>query len=96
MEDGTYTGTLPTILAEVGLRCKVIVTSGETDHAILEAFGGKVLGHIWDPQEDLLKFDLKVNLSDKNKKGNKMVDSKKDRSLSSGNALWCWLWWRAC
>ena len=34
--------------------------------------------------------------SDKNKKGNKTVDSKKDRSLSSGNALWCWLWWRPC
>ena len=34
--------------------------------------------------------------STENKKGNKTVDSKKDRSLSSGNALWCWWWWRPC
>ena len=67
--DGLHTGTLPKILAQVGFKSKVIMTSGEADPAVLEQFGGKVLGHSWDPTSDQLKFKLTVNLSPKNKRG---------------------------
>ena len=67
--DGLYTGTLPKILAQVGFKSKVIMTSGEADPAVLEQFGGKVLGHSWYPTSDQLKFKLTVNLSPKNKCG---------------------------
>ncbi len=68
-EDGSYSGTFPTILALVGLHPKFIVCSGETDPEVLEHFGGTVLGHEWRPEPDTLVFKLKVNLSSKNRKG---------------------------
>ena len=68
-EDGTYSGTLPAILANVGLKTKVIVRSGEQDEEALENFDEKVLGHIWHPSQDLLVFRFPVNLSSRNRKG---------------------------
>ena len=68
-EDGTYSGTLPTILSNVGLKTKVMVQSHETDEDALDKFGNRVLGHLWDPVEDKLIFKFTVNLSSKNRKG---------------------------
>ena len=69
LPDGTYTGTLPEILANVGLKPKVLIQSGETDAELLEQFGNKVLGHEWRPSQDCLVFKLTVNLSKKNRVG---------------------------
>ena len=62
-EDGTFSGTLSQILSAVGLKTKLIVTTGESDPEILEKFEGKVLGHGWDTREDKLAFKITVNLS---------------------------------
>ena len=72
LEDGTYTGTLPQILAKVGMHPKVLVRSGEEDPDVLKNYGDKVLGHVWRPGKDQLIFTLKVNLSIKNRKGEKV------------------------
>ena len=64
--DEKFNGTLPQILS------KVIIVSGECDPKILEKYGGKVLGHTWEPQADKIKFDIIVNLSEKNKKGERL------------------------
>ena len=60
-KDGVYSGTLPTVLNNVGLQTKVLVQSGESDPEVLEKFGSKVLGHQWKPREDKLVFELSVN-----------------------------------
>ena len=70
--DEKFNGTLPQILSKVGLTAKVIIVSGECDPKILEKCGGKVLGHTWEPQADKIKFDIIVNLSEKNKKGERL------------------------
>ena len=72
LPDGSYTGTLPTMLAKVGLKPKVLVESGESDPAVLEEFGDKVLGHEWRPQHDQLVYRFPVNLSKKNRAGEKV------------------------
>ena len=42
LPDGTFDGTLPTILRKVGLSTKLMVRSGENDPYVLEKFDGKV------------------------------------------------------
>ena len=68
-EDGEYSGTLPKILARVGLHPKVLVRSGEKDPDILAQYNDRVLGHLWRPGEDVLIFTFPVNLSQKDRKG---------------------------
>ena len=57
-----FDGTVPQILAGVGLKTKLIITSEETDKDLLKKFSGEVLGHGWDPVKDKLVYNLKVNL----------------------------------
>ena len=71
-KDGKFTGTLPKILDMVGLQAKVILTSGEKNSEILEKYGGKVLGHGWDPTRDVISFEVPVNLSKRNRKGERL------------------------
>ena len=72
LPDGSYTGTLPQILAKVGLHPKVLLVDGETDKEIIDMFSDKVLGHIWKCTEDVVMFKLHVNLPNKSKSGEKI------------------------
>ena len=71
-EDGKFMGTLPKILDMVGLQAKVVLTSGEKNSEILEKYGGKVLGHGWDPTRDMISFEGPVNLSKRKRKGERL------------------------
>ena len=81
-EDGSFSGTLPKILSLVGLVAKVIVVSGECDPEILDKFGQKVLGHVWNPRDDKLSFKLAVNLSVKNRKGERLEADLKPEDIA--------------
>ena len=52
MEDGTYTGTIPTILSQAGFKAKALVPSGTDVEEELLAMGGKFLGLHYDPGAD--------------------------------------------
>ena len=69
--NGSFDGTLPTILGLVGLSLKVMVASGDNDPELLKLLGDKVLGHTWRPTEDKLVFKVTVNLSTSKTKGQK-------------------------
>ena len=57
-----YSGTVSQILSRVLLTPKVIVRSGESDTEALDKLGGRVLGHTWDAEKDLISFNLQVNI----------------------------------
>ena len=83
LPDGSYSGTLPRILSNVGLNTKVVVQSGETDKDALDMFGNKVLGHGWDPTLDKLIFEFVVNLSAKNCKGERLEPNLTQQDIST-------------
>ena len=62
----SYTGTVSQIFARGGFPVKVMIRSGESRPEIIQQLGGGgVLGVGWMPESDRLKFNLKVNLSEK-------------------------------
>jgi len=60
-----YSGTIARVFAEVGMRPKVKVRSGETDPDPIERLGGAMLGYSWDPSLDVIVIRLHVNISKK-------------------------------
>ena len=58
-----FTGTVPQILATVGMQVKAVVISGETNPHIINKLGSGVLGYKWDPPMDRIHLELKVNIS---------------------------------
>ena len=69
--NGSYDGTLPRILAKVGLKLKVMIASGDSDQERIALMGDKLLGHFWKPGEDKFIFKMVVNLSNNKTKGQK-------------------------
>ena len=70
-EDGTltYSGTIAKVLATVGFKVKMMVSSRSCDVDAMEKMGGSVLGHKWDPMEDEFSFKFAVNISKKGRDG---------------------------
>ena len=60
-----YSGTLSQIYSRVGMKIKTIVHSGEQDQEVIKMAGGKFLGHNWEPREDLITFEMNINLHKK-------------------------------
>ena len=60
-----YDGTVSKILAEGGMRPKVMVRSGETDPNVVGKLGERILGVPWRPEDDTIPFHLGLNLSPK-------------------------------
>ena len=73
--DGCYNGTLARILGLVNLKLKVMVASGDKDPDIIALMGEKVLGHKWDPTEDMFMFSATVNLSTARRKNAKVEEN---------------------
>ena len=70
-DDGSlsYSGSIQKIFDKVGFKLKMMVRSGEKNEIALAKMGGAVLGHIWDPVEDLFSFQPRVYLGKKKKNG---------------------------
>ena len=64
-----YDGTISRTLASVGLRPKMMVTSGETNKDALAMMGDSVVGVKWDPVADCFSFKLSVNIHKRDRAG---------------------------
>ena len=67
LKDGTYSGTIPAMLKQVGLKIKTIVSSVSQDPEDLAMLSDKVLGCLYNPKEDLLGIKFVFNPSKKKK-----------------------------
>ena len=67
LEDGTYSGTIPAMLKQVGLKIKTIVSSVSQDPEDLAKLSNKVLGCLYNPKEDAIGIKFVFNPSKKKK-----------------------------
>ena len=67
LKDGTYSGTIPAMLKQVGLKIKMIVTLVSQEPEDLAKLSDKVLGCLYNPREDLLGIKFVFNPSKKKK-----------------------------
>ena len=84
LEDGTYSGTIPAMLKQVGLKIKTIVSSVSQDPEDLAKLSDKVLGCLFNPKEDVIGIKFVFNPS-KKKKG---LKTKLDLTLHDIDALY--------
>ena len=68
LANGSFTGTIPQILALGDLLLKVIVSSGETNEEVKNLIGNKVLGYGWNSSDDNMKVSFPVYLCNKKRK----------------------------
>ena len=61
-EKWEYSGTVAKIMKRGNFRIKFMIQDGETREALLELYGGKVLGLPWVPGNDTLEMKMCVNL----------------------------------
>ena len=61
-EDGSYSGTLPQVLALGGFKAKALIPSGSCDEEECEALGGKFLGVPYDPKTDTILMQLRTTI----------------------------------
>ena len=54
LEDGTFFGTIPAMMNQVGLKLKTIVSSHNLDAVSLAKLSDKVLGCLYNPKKDLI------------------------------------------
>merc|ERR1712030_80592 len=71
LPDGSYSGTIPSMMKKVGLKLKTIVTSQSTDQEPMSKLSDKVLGYLYDPVKDLIGVKFTFNPA-KKKKGAKV------------------------
>ena len=67
LPEGSYNGTIPTMLSAVGFKVKTLVKSGDTEEESIRLIGGTVLGYGWKPKEDLMSVKIRFNTSKKRK-----------------------------
>ena len=65
LDDGGYTGTLSKILDRGKLKAKVILHSGETNEALKNLIGNKVVGYDWNATNDRMGVRFPVNITKK-------------------------------
>ena len=81
----SYTGTVSQIYQQVGMSLKVMVRSGEQNQGAIDKLGQHLLGHEWKPKEDILVFNIAVNLA--NKRGKK-IKVQADITPTTLEVLW--------
>ena len=84
LEDGSYSGTIPAMMKQVGLKLKTIVSSVSQDPEDLAKLSDKVLGCLYNPKEDAIGIKFVFNLS-KKKKG---LKTKPDLTLHDIDAFY--------
>ena len=71
LKDGSYSGTIPTMMKKVRLKLKTIVLSISQDQEAFSKLSDKVLGCLYDPKNNLIGVKFSFNPS-KKKKGAKV------------------------
>ena len=71
LNDGSFSGTIPSMMKKVGLRLKTIISSISQDQEALSKLSNKVLRCLYDPKKDLIGMKFSFNPS-KKKKGAKV------------------------
>ena len=84
LEDGSYSGTIPAMMKQVGLKLKTIVSSVSQDPEDLAKLSDKVLGCLYNPKEDAIGIKFVFNPS-KKKKG---LKTKLDLTLQDIDAFY--------
>ena len=67
LEDRSYSGTIPAMMKQVGLKLKTIVSSVSQDPEDLAKLSDKVLGCLYNPKEDAIGIKFVFNPSKKMK-----------------------------
>ena len=67
LPNGEFTGTIPAMAHNVGLRIKSMVCSGSEDQEAINKLLGVVLRYKWEPQQDLIGITLRFNISEQRK-----------------------------
>ena len=60
LEDGSYSGTIPAMMKQVGLKLKTIVSSVSQDPEDLAKLSNKVLGCLYNPKEDAILNSTRI------------------------------------
>ena len=63
LEDGSYSGTIPSKMNKVGLKLKTIVASNAYDEESMNKLSDKLLGCLWNPLLDLMGVKFTFNPS---------------------------------
>ena len=71
LADGSYSGTIPSMMRKVSMKLKTIVSSNSYDEESMSKLSDKVLGCLWNPLSDLIGVKFSFNTS-KRKKGVKI------------------------
>ena len=66
-QDGSFSGTIPSMMKKVGLHLKTIVTSHLQDQEALSKFSDSVLGYLYNPVKDLIGTKFTFNPAKKRK-----------------------------
>ena len=67
LKNGTYSGTIPAMLKQVGLKIKTIVSSVSQDPEDLAMLSDKLLGCLYNPKEGVIGIKFVFNPSKKKK-----------------------------
>ena len=67
LQDGSFSGTIPSMMKKVGLKFKTIVTSHSQDQEALSKLSDRVLGNLYDPVKDLIGVKFTFNPAKKRK-----------------------------
>ena len=54
LQDGSFSGTIPSMMKKVGLKLNTIVTSHSQDQEALSKLSDRGLGNLYDPVKDLV------------------------------------------
>ena len=67
LSDGSFSGTIPSMMKKVGLKLKTIVTLHSQDQESLAKISDRVLGYLYNLQKDLLGVKFSFNPAKKTK-----------------------------
>ena len=84
LKDGTYSGMIPAMLKQVGLKIKMIVTLVSQEPEYLAKLSDKVLGCLYNPEKDVIGIKFVFNPS-KKKKG---LKTKPDLTLQDVDSFY--------
>ena len=68
LPDGSFSGTIPSMMKKVGLKLKTIVASHSKDQDTLSKLSNKVLGCLYDLVQDLIGVKFSFNPAKKRKR----------------------------
>ena len=71
LQDGSFSGTIPSMMKKVGLKLKTIITSHSQDQEALSKLSDRALGNLYNLVKDLIGVKFTINRA-KERKGAKV------------------------